>query len=63
MDGSLVAVLVRARSTSCVYNAYDVRFNASFALAVLWPMLELSLQQDVAAAVMVEVRRQWAGQR
>lgn len=39
-----------------MYNTYDVHFYASFALVMLWPMLELSLQQDVAAAVMVEVR-------
>lgn len=39
-----------------MYNTYDVHFYASFALAMLWPMLELSLQQDVAAAVMSEVR-------
>lgn len=39
-----------------MYNTYDVHFYASFALAMLWPMLELSLQQDVAAAVMIEVR-------
>lgn len=38
-----------------MYNTYDVHFYASFALAMLWPMLELSLQQDVAAAVMSEV--------
>ncbi len=37
-----------------MYNTYDVHFYASFALAMLWPMLELSLQQDVAAAVMAE---------
>ena len=37
-----------------MYNTYDVHFYASFALAMLWPMLELSLQQDVAAAVMGE---------
>ncbi len=37
-----------------MYNTYDVHFTASFALAQLWPELELSLQRDIAAAVMVE---------
>ncbi|EWM29848.1 beta- gba2 type family protein [Nannochloropsis gaditana] len=35
-----------------MYNTYDVHFYASFALTMLWPMLELSVQRDVAAAVM-----------
>ena len=35
-----------------MYNTYDVHFYASFALVMLWPMLELSVQRDVAAAVM-----------
>lgn len=30
-----------------MYNTYDVHFYASFALAMLWPKLELSLQYDV----------------
>ncbi|GAB5034529.1 non-lysosomal glucosylceramidase [Nannochloropsis oceanica] len=34
-----------------MYNTYDVHFYASFALVMLWPMLELSVQRDVAAAV------------
>ena len=37
-----------------MYNTYDVHFYASFALVMLWPMLELSVQRDVAAAVMDE---------
>nr|XP_056704029.1 non-lysosomal glucosylceramidase [Euleptes europaea] len=37
-----------------MYNTYDVHFYASFALAMLWPKLELSLQYDMAAAVQDE---------
>ncbi len=37
-----------------MYNTYDVHFTASFALAELWPELELSLQRDFANAVRVE---------
>jgi non-lysosomal glucosylceramidase len=32
-------------------NTYDVHFYASFALAMLWPELELSLQRDFARAI------------
>jgi non-lysosomal glucosylceramidase len=35
-------------------NTYDVHFYASFALAMLWPELELSLQRDFAAAIQIE---------
>lgn len=35
-----------------MYNTYDVHFYASFALIMLWPLLELSLQMDVAIATM-----------
>jgi non-lysosomal glucosylceramidase len=34
-----------------MYNTYDVHFYASFALAMLWPELELSLQRDFAHAL------------
>ncbi|KAG5182105.1 hypothetical protein JKP88DRAFT_319856 [Tribonema minus] len=34
-----------------MYNTYDVHFYASFALARLWPALEMSLQRDVALSV------------
>ncbi|CAM9631050.1 unnamed protein product [Chrysoparadoxa australica] len=34
-----------------MYNTYDVHFYASFALAQLWPMLELSLQRDIGNSV------------
>ncbi|EPS69863.1 non-lysosomal glucosylceramidase, partial [Genlisea aurea] len=34
-------------------NTYDVHFYASFALATLFPELELSIQRDFAAAVMM----------
>jgi non-lysosomal glucosylceramidase len=37
-----------------MYNTYDVHFSASFALAMLWPKLELSLQCDFAKALLVE---------
>ena len=37
-----------------MYNTYDVHFYASFALAMNWPKLELSLQRDFAAAALVE---------
>ena len=30
-----------------MYNTYDVHFYASFALAHLWPELEISLQYDI----------------
>lgn len=51
----LVLIAARATTTSCT-PTYDVHLYASFALAMPWPMLELSLQQDVAAAV-IEVSR------
>ncbi|XP_069482882.1 non-lysosomal glucosylceramidase isoform X2 [Ambystoma mexicanum] len=37
-----------------MYNTYDVHFYASFALVMLWPELEISLQYDVALAVLKE---------
>jgi non-lysosomal glucosylceramidase len=37
-----------------MYNTYDVHFYASWALAMLWPELELSLQQDFLHAIDVE---------
>lgn len=36
-----------------MYNTYDVHFSASFALAMLWPDLELSLQRDYANSLKV----------
>lgn len=36
-----------------MYNTYDVHFYASFALAMLWPELELSLQRDYASSLPV----------
>ena len=30
-----------------MYNTYDVHFYASFALSLLWPKLQLSLQYDI----------------
>lgn len=35
-------------------NTYDVHFYASYALAMLWPELELALQRDIAAATLAE---------
>ncbi len=37
-----------------MYNTYDVHFYASFALAMLWPELEISLQRDYIHALEVE---------
>ncbi|WAR00764.1 GBA2-like protein, partial [Mya arenaria] len=37
-----------------MYNTYDVHFYASFALIMLWPKLQLSLQYDLAKAVVHE---------
>lgn len=37
-----------------MYNTYDVHFYASFALAMLWPQLELCLQRDFARAINIE---------
>ena len=34
-----------------MYNTYDVHFYAGFALLMLWPQLELSLQRDFAKSV------------
>jgi non-lysosomal glucosylceramidase len=34
-----------------MYNTYDVHHYASFALVMLWPKLQLSLQYDIAAAI------------
>ncbi|XP_031554727.1 non-lysosomal glucosylceramidase-like [Actinia tenebrosa] len=34
-----------------MYNTYDVHFYASFALTMLWPKLQLSLQYDLAQTV------------
>uniref|UniRef100_F6X975 Non-lysosomal glucosylceramidase n=1 Tax=Ornithorhynchus anatinus TaxID=9258 RepID=F6X975_ORNAN len=37
-----------------MYNTYDVHFYASFALIMLWPKLEISLQYDMALATLRE---------
>lgn len=42
-----------------MYNTYDVHFYASFALAMLWPKLELSLQRDIAHATLLEYEEIW----
>ncbi|KAJ4713800.1 Non-lysosomal glucosylceramidase [Melia azedarach] len=36
-----------------MYNTYDVHFYSSFALLMLFPKLELSIQRDFASAVMI----------
>lgn len=46
-------------------NTVDVHFYASFALAMLWPRLELALQRDMAVATLAEnhdlVQSAWSG--
>ncbi|XP_010218121.1 PREDICTED: non-lysosomal glucosylceramidase [Tinamus guttatus] len=37
-----------------MYNTYDVHFYASFALVMLWPKLQISLQYDIAVTVVNE---------
>lgn len=50
-----------------MYNTYDVHFSASFALAMLWPELELSLQRDYIHALDAEnpeiLQMLWTGHR
>lgn len=46
--GTLVTVsLIPPGQEYRMYNTYDVHFYASFALVMLWPKLELSLQYDM----------------
>lgn len=43
-----------------MYNTYDVHFYASFALTMLWPKLQMSLQYDFSDAINVELsERVW----
>ena len=35
-----------------MYNTYDVHFYASFALTLLWPKLQLSLQYDIGTVLL-----------
>ncbi|XP_070541626.1 non-lysosomal glucosylceramidase-like, partial [Ptychodera flava] len=37
-----------------MYNTYDVHFYASFALIMLWPQLQISLQYDMASTIPLE---------
>ncbi|RWW70847.1 hypothetical protein BHE74_00021484, partial [Ensete ventricosum] len=37
----------------CMWNTYDVHFYSSYSLIMLFPKLELSIQRDFAAAVMM----------
>ena len=39
-----------------MYNTYDVHFYASFALVMLWPMLQLSLQYDIGEYILMRER-------
>ena len=36
-----------------MYNTYDVHFYASWALALLWPKLQLSLQYDIGKLIFI----------
>ena len=38
-----------------MYNTYDVHFYASWALAMLWPQLQISLQYDVGKSFIVAI--------
>ncbi|KAF4793136.1 hypothetical protein TURU_113876 [Turdus rufiventris] len=38
-----------------MYNTYDVHFYASFALVMLWPKLQISLQYDIGAEAPLEL--------
>lgn len=40
-----------------MYNTYDVHHYASFALIMLWPKLQISLQYDIAAAIPRQLAR------
>eukprot|EP01132_Coremiostelium_polycephalum_P010051 gene10051-12320_t len=42
-----------------MYNTYDVHFYASYALSMLWPLLEVSLQNDFADATLVDYGFEW----
>ncbi|KAK0589793.1 hypothetical protein LWI29_018592 [Acer saccharum] len=42
-----------------MWNTYDVHFYSSFALIMLFPKLELSVQRDFAAAVMMHDPNRW----
>eukprot|EP01126_Amoeba_proteus_P043276 TRINITY_DN4742_c0_g1_i4.p1 TRINITY_DN4742_c0_g1~~TRINITY_DN4742_c0_g1_i4.p1 ORF type:complete len:808 (-),score=167.44 TRINITY_DN4742_c0_g1_i4:424-2784(-) len=40
-------------------NTYDVHFYASFALIMLWPELQLSLQRDISLATAQSIDQDW----
>lgn len=44
---SLTTSPVLAGQEYRMYNTYDVHFYASFALIMLWPKLQISLQYDI----------------
>lgn len=44
---SLTISLVLPGQEYRMYNTYDVHFYASFALVMLWPKLQISLQYDI----------------
>lgn len=39
-----------------MYNTYDVQFYASYALAMNWPLLQISLQYDMKDAIFTEIK-------
>lgn len=45
-----------------MYNTYDVHFYASFALATLWPELELRIQRDYREALFTEYDEEFQAQ-
>lgn len=44
---SLTSPLLLPGQEYRMYNTYDVHFYASFALVMLWPKLQISLQYDI----------------
>ncbi|XP_044480354.1 non-lysosomal glucosylceramidase-like isoform X3 [Mangifera indica] len=52
-EGSIGQFLYLEGREYLMWNTYDVHFYSSFALLMLFPKLELSVQRDFAAAVML----------
>ena len=42
-----------------MYNTYDVHWYASFALAMNWPQIEITLQRDIAKATLEDYSQNW----
>lgn len=52
MNGTKESLTTNQFYLQCrVYNSYDALFYASFALIANWPLLELSLQKEIASYV------------